>query len=158
PDRAVVEQAQVVVASVGKRLVRLADVYLAAEEGGEDAAVMPGRVVLEPSLEALEEQLRDALALALPGDRAVLLGDHVAGGEGGLGVDGEGGAGLVDVGGLAHQPRRLVYLGLAPAGHDHDLDPGPVAGLEAARLRQREGPHGVAVERAAAAEQGAVEV
>ena len=49
-------------------------------------------------------------------------------------------------------------LGLAAAGHDHDLDPGPLAGLEPARLGQREAALGVAEERGPRAEQGAVEV
>ena len=49
-------------------------------------------------------------------------------------------------------------LRLAAAGHDHDLDPGAVAGLEAARLGQGEGAVGVAEQRAALAEQGPVEV
>ena len=138
--------------------MRLVDVDLAAEEVGEDAAVVPGRVVLEPPLEVLEEQLRDAARLDLLVDRAALVGHHLAGQQRRLAVDREGAAGLVDVGGLAHQPGRLVDLRLAAAGHDHDLDPGPVAGLEAARLGQREAALGVAEERAALAEQGPVEV
>ena len=119
---------------------------------------MPGRVVLEPPVEVLEEQLRDAALLDLLVDGAVLVGDHLAGQQRRLAVDREGAAGLVDVGGLAHQAGRLVDLRLAAAGHDHDLDPGPVAGLQPARLGQREAALGVAEERAALAEQGAVEV
>ncbi len=98
------------------------------------------------------------LPLDLLVDGAVLVGDEVAGQQRRLAVDREGAAGLVDVGGLAHQAGRLVDLWLATAGHDHDLDPGPVAGLEAARLGQREAALGVAEERAAPSEQGAVEV
>ena len=146
-DRAVVEQAQVAVAVGLEQRVGLVDVDLAAEEVGEDAAVVPGGVVLEPPLEALEEQLRDAALLDLLVDGAVLVGDDVAGHQRRLAVDREGAAGLVDVGGLAHQPGGLVDLRLAAAGHDHDLDPGPVAGLEAARLGQREAALGVAEER-----------
>ena len=157
-DRAVVEQPQVVVAALAEQRVGLVDVDLAAEEVGEDAAVVPGRVVLEPPLEVLEQHLRDAARLDLLVDGAVLVGNHVAGQQRRLALDREGAAGLVDVGGLAHQPGRLVDLGLAAAGHDHDLDPGPVAGLEPARLGQREPALGVAEERAALAEQGAVEV
>ena len=97
-------------------------------------------------------------ALDLLVDGAVLVGDQVAGQQRRLAVDREGAAGLVDVGGLAHQPRRLVHLRLAPAGHDHDLDAGPVAGLQPARLGQREAALGVAEQRAAPAEQGPVEV
>ena len=157
-DRAVVEQPQVVVAVLAEQRVGLVDVDLAAEEVGEDAAVVPGRVVLQPPFEVLEEHLRDAARLDLLVDRAVLVGRHLAGHQRRLALDREGAAGLVDVGGLAHQPRRLVDLGLAAAGHDHDLDPGPLAGLEAARLRQREAALGVAEERGAPAEQGPVEV
>ena len=119
---------------------------------------MPGRVVLEPPLEVLEEQPGDAAGLDLLVDGAALVGDHPAGQQRRLALDREGAAGLVDVGGLAHQAGRLVDLRLAAAGHDHDLDPGPVAGLQPARLGQREAPLGVAEERAAPAEQGAVEV
>ena len=119
---------------------------------------MPGRVVLEPPLEVLEEQLRDPARLDLLVDRPVLVGRHVAGQQRRLAVDRERAAGLVDVGGLAHQPGGLVDLRLAAAGHDHDLGPGPVAGLESARLRQREAALGVAEERAAPPEQGPVEV
>ena len=115
-------------------------------------------MVLEPALEAREEQLRDAALLDLLVDRAVLVGDQLAGEQRRLALDREGAAGLVDVGGLAHQAGGLVDLRLAPAGHDHDLDPGPVAGLEPARLGQREAALGVAEQRAALAEQGAVEV
>ena len=61
----------------------------------------------------------------------LLVGHHLAGHQGRLAVDREGAAGLVDVGGLAHQPGGLVDLRLAAAGHDHDLDAGPVAGLQA---------------------------
>ena len=107
-DRAVVEQPQVAGAVRGEQLVRLIDVDLAAEEVREDAAGVPGRVVLEPALEVLEEQLRHAALLHLLVDRAALVGDHLAGQQRRLAVDREGAAGLVDVGGLAHQPRRLV--------------------------------------------------
>ena len=130
PDRAVVEQPQVVVAALAQQRVGLLDVDLAAEEVGEDAAVVPGRVVLEPPFEVLEEQLRDPPLLDLLVDRAVLARRHLAGHQRRLALDREGAAGLVDVGGLAHQPRRLVHLRLAAAGHDHDLGAGPVAGLE----------------------------
>ena len=123
-----------------EQLVGLGDVDLAAEEVGEDAAVVPGRVVLEPPLEVLEEQLRDAARLDLLVDGAALVGDHLAGQQRRLALDREGAAGLVDVGGLAHQAGRLVDLGLAAAGHDHDLDPGPVAGLQPARLGQSRSP------------------
>ena len=91
-------------------------------------------------------------------DGALLVGDHLAGHQRRLAVDREGAAGLVDVGGLAHQAGALMHLRLAPAGHDHDLDPGALAGLQAARLGEREAALGVAEERAALAEQGAVEV
>ena len=119
---------------------------------------MPGRVVLEPPFEVLEEQLRDPALLDLLVDRAVLAGRHLAGHQRRLALDREGAAGLVDVGGLAHQPRRLVHLRLTAAGHDHHLGPGPVAGLERPRLRQREPALGVAEERAALSEQGPVEI
>ena len=157
-DRAVVEQPQVAVALGLEQPVGLLDVDLAAEEVGEDAPVVPGGVVLEPPLEVLEQHLRDAALLDLLVDGAVLVGDHLAGHQRRLALDREGAAGLVDVGGLAHQAGALVHLRLAAAGHDHDLYPGPLAGLEPARLGQREGALGVAEERAALAEQGAVEV
>ncbi len=157
-DGAVVEQAQVVVAVLAEQGVGLVDVDLAAEEVGEDAAGVPGLVVLEPPFEVLEQQLRDAAPLDLLVDRADLVRAHLAGHQRRLAIDREGAAGLVDVGGLADQPRRLVDLGLAAAGHDHDLGPGPLAGLEPARLGQREAALGVAEERGPGAEQGAVEV
>ena len=106
----------------------------------------------------LEEQLRDAPLLDLLVDRPVLVRRHLAGHQRRLALDREGAAGLVDVGGLAHQPRRLVHLRLAAAGHDHDLGAGPVAGLERPRLRQAEAALGVAEERAAPPEQGPVEI
>ena len=87
-------------------------------------------------------------------DRAVLVGLHLAGQQRRLAVDRQGAAGLVDVGGLAHQPGVLVDLGLAAARHDHDLDAGAVAGLERPRLGQREVALGVAEERAAPARAG----
>src|SRR5215213_335103 len=157
-DRTVVEQPQVLVAALVQQRVGLLDIDLAAEEVGEDAAVVPGRVVLEAPLEVLEEQLRDPPLLDLLVDRAVLARSHRAGHQRRLALDREGAAGLVYVGGLAHQPRRLVHLWLAAAGHDHDLGAGPVAGLERPRLRQREAALWVAEQRAALAEQGPVEV
>src|SRR6188472_4076945 len=54
-DRAVVEQAQVVVSLGSEQPVGLLDVDLAAEEVGEDAPGVPGRVVLEPPLKVLEQ-------------------------------------------------------------------------------------------------------
>ena len=138
--------------------VGVLDVDLAAEEMREDAAVMPGGVVLEPPLVVLEQHLRDAPLLDLLVDGPVLVGHHLACQQRRLAVDREGAAGLVDVGALPHQPRRLVDLRLAPSRHDHDLDSGPVAGLEPARLGQAEAALGVAEQRAALPEQGPVEV
>ncbi len=157
-DRAVVEQPQVAVAAALEQLVGLADVDLAAEEVGEDAAVVPGRVVLEVVGEALEQQLRHPARLHLLVDRAALVGLQVAGQQRRLAFDRVGAAGLVDVGALAHQPRRLLHLRLAAAGHDHDLDPGPRAGLQRPRLRHREAAVRVAEEHAAGPEQGPVEI
>ncbi len=157
-DRTVVEQPQVIVAALAEQPVGLGDVDLAAEQVGEDAAVVPGVVVLEVLREALEQRLRGAAGLDLLEDRAALVGDEVAGEDRLLAFDREGAAGLVDVGGLAHQPRRLMDLRLAAAGHDHNLGPGPGAGLQGARLRQREGALGVAEEHASRPEQGPVEV
>ena len=58
-DRAVVEEAQVVVAALAQQLVGLGDVDPAAHQQRELAARVPGRVPLQPAREALEEQLRD---------------------------------------------------------------------------------------------------
>ncbi len=66
--------------------------------------------------------------------------------------------GLVDVGALADQPGVGAHRVLAAAGHDHDLDPGPVACLERPRLAQGEVALGVAQEGAPPSEQGPVEV
>ena len=78
-DRAVVEQPQVVVAVLAEQGVGLVDVDLAAEEVGEQAAVVPGLVVLEPAGEVVEEQARHAAGLDLLVDRAVLVRLHLTG-------------------------------------------------------------------------------
>jgi hypothetical protein len=59
---------------------------------------------------------------------------------------------------LPEQARVLHDLGLAPSRLDHDLDARPVTRLEGPRRQQREAALGVAEERRAAAQQGAVEV
>ena len=101
----------------------------------------------------------DAARLDLFVDRAlVFVGLHLAGEEDRFAVDREGAARLEDVGALAHQAGGLVDLGLAAAGHDHDLDAGPGAGLERPRLRHREGALAIEEEGAPQSQQGPVEV
>ena len=143
---------------LGEQLVHLAQVDLAAEEMREVAVGVPGRVVLDPARERLEQQARRAGLARSARGRCVLARLEVAGQEHLLGAVDEPAAHLVDVGGLADQPRVLVHLRLAPAGLDHDLDAGPVAGLERADREQREVALGVAQERRALAEHRAVEV
>src|SRR5262249_8421536 len=63
-----------------------------------------------------------------------------------------------DVGRLAEQARVLHHLCLAAAREDHDLDLGPVARLQRAHGIEAEAAIGVAQQRGARAEQGAVEV
>ena len=88
----------------------------------------------------------------------VSVGLPVAGEVGALAVDEDAAAGLVDVGGAAHEPRVRGDLRLAAPGHDDDLDAGAVARLKRLGLGQREVAVGVAEEPAARPEQGAVEV
>ena len=67
-DRAVVEEAQVLVAGLGDQRVRLLGVDLAAHQQRELAAGVPGLVPLEPALEVGEQQLRDPGVEDLLGD------------------------------------------------------------------------------------------
>jgi hypothetical protein len=157
-DRAVVEQPQIVVPLRLQQPVCLADVDQAAEEVRVLTARVPGLVVLQPSREAFEEQSRDAPRLDLLEDRRALGRAQVAGQKRRRAVDDHGAAGLVDVGGLPDQPRVLHHLRLTAPRHDHHLDPGAVAGLKSPRLKQREAALGVPEQRAARAEQRAVEV
>jgi hypothetical protein len=158
PDGAVVEQPQVPVSVLGEQRVRVLDLDQATEEVGVDAVVVPRRVVLDPSGVGLEEEVGYPGVVDLLRDRALAVGSHFSRKGGQLPVDHHRAAGLEDVRGLADQPRVLHHLGLATPRLEHDLDPRPVAGLQRARLQQRELTLGVAEQRPAAPEQGAVEI
>ena len=60
--------------------------------------------------------------------------------------------------GCANRRASSATVDLAPAGHEHDLDAGAVAGLERADAGEGEAVVAAAQERAVGAEQGAVEV
>jgi hypothetical protein len=115
-------------------------------------------VRLETSGEGVEQERGSAGLLDQSVDRVAVTGHQAVREQRLLAVDHQPAAHLVDVGGLADQSCVLHDLGLAAARLEHHLDPRAVAGLEAARGPQREGAVGVAEERAAAAEQRAVEV
>ena len=106
-----------------------------------------GPVVLELAREGLEEEVGDAGLDHALGRRAVGARLPVARQVGALLADHDAAAGLVDVGGLAHQARVRGHLGLAAAGHDHHLHVRPVAGLERPSLPHRELTVRVAKER-----------
>ena len=80
-DRAVVEQAQEVVAVLLQQRVRVARVDRAAEQVRDLAVQVPRVVVLQAPLEVVEQQLRRAAALDLLVHRADALVGHVRIGE-----------------------------------------------------------------------------
>ena len=137
-DRAVVEEAQVLVAALCQEPVGRLDVHLAPEEMRELAIVVPWVVPLEAPGKALEEHVGNAGGDHLLRGCSVGVRNPIAGEEGSLPVDEDSTSRLVYVRGLAQEPRVGHHLGLAAAGHDHDLDAGPMAGLEHPRLARRE--------------------
>jgi hypothetical protein len=157
-DRAVVEEAEVAVAVLDEHGVCLDDVHLAAEEVRQKPVLVPGVMPLQPSREALEEEIGDAGGEHLLGRRAVLVGNPLAGQKRALAVDHHAAAGLVDVCGLTEEAGIGHHLRLAAPGHDHHLDVGSVARLQRPGLQERERALGVAEQRAPLSEQGAVEV
>jgi hypothetical protein len=130
--------------------VRLVGVDQPAEQVRELAPQVPRLVVLEPPGVALEQQRRDAGVLDLLEDGPPVARLDVAGQVDVLAVDVQPAADLVDVGGLAEQPRVLHHLRLAPPRLEHDLHARAVAGLERPRGQQREGALVVAEQRGAA--------
>ncbi len=79
-DRAVVEEAQVLVAVLAQQLVGLVDVDTAAEQVREDALVVPRRVPFEQRGEAIEQQVDDPLVEhPLRRGQALVVGHPVAG-------------------------------------------------------------------------------
>ena len=155
---AVVDEPQRAVAALGEQGVDLAGVDEPAEEVRHLAVAVPRVVVLQPPGVVLQQQRGRAGGLDLLVDRAAVAGHEVAGQPDLLAVEHEAGAGLEDVGGLGEQARVLAHRPLAAAGHEHDLGAGAVAGLQRADALQRELLVGVAQQRAARSQQGAVEV
>ena len=157
-DRSVVQEAQVIMASLGQRRVRLGDIDLAPEQVGQLAVVVPGVVPLQASGKSLEQKIRDPGREHLLGGVAVVVRVPVAGQQGAFPVDDDPASGLVDVGRLGEQPRIGHHLRLTASRHDHDLDVGAVARLQRPGLAEREVPLPVAKQRAVAAEERSVEI
>jgi hypothetical protein len=157
-DCAVVDQSHDLVPLGRQQHVRLAHVDRAAEQVRHLAVAVPGRVRLQTTGVALQQQPRGAQLLDLGVDARVLARLQVARQEGQLAVHDQPAADLEDVRALAHQTRVLHHLRAPPARLDDHLGAGAVAGLERARRQEREVAVGGTEQRRALAEQGPVEI